>query len=307
MRWPMPRDVYIGLFYLPTYARLMHEPDGSSSKGWWKDSQRAFLALSKTQQANLSPQHPTRQRGGTNHGHIPPEIGPRTKASTTNAWPTLQPATICWPLTPPYIILLWENCAPPTKQEIIAALSTCDNGRAAGLDDIPFEAYKYGGDPMILALTTLFTLIWTWECHPTQWDEASVIPLFKGGPDLCNVDPYRAITLLSTASKVYEAFMLQRITTILDRNVSLSPAQGGFQPQVGPQETVYCLLALLHHRKASCLPSYVAFVDFETAFPSTFKPVVWTSLHALGIRNSLWKNTRGLYAHIRSRVLRRIL
>jgi hypothetical protein len=56
------------------------------------------------------------------------------------------------------------------------------------LDDIPFEAYKYGGDPMVKALTAFFTLIWAWEYHPTQWDEACVIPLFKGGPDLCNVD-----------------------------------------------------------------------------------------------------------------------
>ncbi len=85
--------------------------------------------------------------------------------------------------------------------------------------------------------------------------------------------------------------------------MSLSPAQGGFRPRVRPQETVYGLLALLHHRKAKKQPSYVAFVDFETAFPSTFKPVVWTCMFDLGIQNCLWTNTRNLYASIRSWVL----
>jgi hypothetical protein len=71
-------------------------------------------------------------------------------------------------------------------------------------------------------------------------------------------------------------------STALDRKVSLSPAQGGFCPWVRPQETVYCLMALLHHRKAKKQPSYMAFVDFETTFQSTFKPVVWTCMFDLG-------------------------
>ncbi len=94
---------------------------------------------------------------------------------------------------------VWENTSPPTLKEISAALAlaTCNNGRAAGIDNIPFEAYKYGGEHMLTALTSLFTLVWTWECHPTHWDDAHIIPLFKGGPNLCNIDSYRAITLLS--------------------------------------------------------------------------------------------------------------
>jgi hypothetical protein len=183
------------------------------------------------------------------------------------------------------------------------ALATCDNGRAAGNDDIPFEAYKYGGETMVDALTILFTLAWEWELHPSAWDTANIIPLFKGGTDLCNVERYRAITLLNTANKIYEAFLLHCITTILDKNSSLSPSQGGFRPGVGPQETVYGLLSLLLHRQAKKQPSYVAFVDFETAFPTTFKPVVWKNLHQHGIRGPLWRNTRNLYANVKGRVL----
>jgi hypothetical protein len=82
----------------------------------------------------------------------------------------------------------WENTAPPTEQEISVALTTCANSRAAGINNIPFEAYRYCRAPILTALTLLFTLVWTWECHPTEWDNAHIIPLFKGGPDLCNVD-----------------------------------------------------------------------------------------------------------------------
>ena len=62
-------------------------------------------------------------------------------------------------------------------------------------------------------------------------------------------------------------------------------------------------MALLFHRKAKRRPSYVAFVDFETAFPSTFKPVVWTCMFDLGIQKKLWINTRSLYSNMKSRVL----
>jgi hypothetical protein len=154
---------------------------------------------------------------------------------------------------------------------------------------------------MVDAVTILFTLIWEWELHPSAWDTANIIPLCKGGADLCNVERYRAITLLKTINMIYEAFLLHCITAILNKNASLSPSQGGFRPGIGPQETVYGLLSLLLHLQSKKQPSYVAFVNFETAFPTTFKPVVWKNLHQHGISGHLWRNTSNLYASVKGR------
>jgi hypothetical protein len=195
------------------------------------------------------------------------------------------------------------NTLPPSLEEISKALDTCSNGTATGTDNIPFEAYKYGGPEALNALHALLTVAWNTGLHPTKWNEANIIPLFKGGPDITDVDKYRAITLLQATSKVYEAFLQERINTTFTAQACLSSSQGGFRASVGPQETVYGLLALLLHRQARSQPTYVAFVDFETAFPTIFKPVVWTSLHGMGVQGKLWRNTRHLYANVKSHVL----
>jgi hypothetical protein len=84
------------------------------------------------------------------------------------------------------------------------ALDTCANGTATGTNSIPFEAYKYGGPAALEALHTLLSTAWETGLHPTKWNEANIIPIFKGGPDVTDVDKYRAITLLQSTSKVYK-------------------------------------------------------------------------------------------------------
>jgi hypothetical protein len=166
------------------------------------------------------------------------------------------------------------NSSPPLLEEISRALDTCANGTATGTDSIQFEAYKYCGPAALEVLHTLFSIVWETGLHPSKWNEVNIIPLFKGGPDVTDVDKYRAITLLQSMSKVYEAFLQERINTTLNTQSPLSSSQGGFRASVGPQETVYGLLSVLLHRQTKKLQTYVAFVDFETAFPTIFKPVV---------------------------------
>ena len=55
-------------------------------------------------------------------------------------------------------------------------------------------------------------------------------------------------------------------------------------------------------RKASKQPTFVAFIDFETAFPRTFKPLVWVRLAEAGVTGKLWHATRALYVDVKSRV-----
>jgi hypothetical protein len=94
-------------------------------------------------------------------------------------------------------ILHAMNTDPIRESEVWAALKLCPNGSAAGLDHLPYEAYKYGGNQPVECLTLIFQLSWKLRLHPTQWDQALISPLFKGGPNRNNVHKYRAITLLA--------------------------------------------------------------------------------------------------------------
>ena len=105
---------------------------------------------------------------------------------------------------------------------------------------------------MHLSLTHSFALCniaWSSDLHPSQWDEALIAPLFKGGPDPHDVlteSKYRAITLLCTSCKVYEATLARRIQVIVDAQGTLSPAQGGFRANVAGAETI----AALKHKES---------------------------------------------------------
>jgi hypothetical protein len=194
------------------------------------------------------------------------------------------------------------NVEPITLPQVMTALKSCPNGSSAGLDRVHYEAFKYGSKDLCQCLTDILQISWNTELHPTQWDNALVAPLFKGGPEHNDVTKYRAITLLSTSCKLYEAVLLNKILTVLVANGSLSDTQAGFVTDVSSHEPAAGVLATLEHRANKGLRSYVAFIDFRTAFPSTFKPLVWTRLAEAGVRGHLWRVTKQLYTHARSRV-----
>ena len=120
------------------------------------------------------------------------------------------------------------NQEPISSDEVALALESCPYGSAPGLDHIPYEALKCGGDPALECLTGLYNICWSSGTHPKQWDDALIAPLFKGGPDPHDVSKYRAITLLCTTCKIYEGILANRITRILDAKASLSSSQSGF-------------------------------------------------------------------------------
>jgi len=65
----------------------------------------------------------------------------------------------------------------------------------------------------------------------------------------------------------------------------------------------YTLHTLCVERKAQGVPTYVAFLDFKTAFPLTYQPLVQNQLWAAGIRGPLWRICRELYGSAKSRVI----
>jgi hypothetical protein len=153
--------------------------------------------------------------------------------------------------------LFMVNKDPITLTQLQAVLKACPNGSAAGLDQIHYEAYKFGGPALLQALTDILQISWISELHPTQWDRALVAPLFKGGPDPNDVSKYRAITLLCTSCKLYEALLLGKIHQVLRANSSLSDTQSGFVADVSSHEPVTGLLTTLHHRAHKGQKSYV--------------------------------------------------
>ncbi len=58
-------------------------------------------------------------------------------------------------------------------EEVERCVKGQKNGKAAGLDDIPYELYKNGGERVIDRMTDLFNRVWEEERVPRDWNECS--------------------------------------------------------------------------------------------------------------------------------------
>jgi len=115
---------------------------------------------------------------------------------------------------------------PLSKREIVNAIKSMKNGKAAGADNIPAEVLKV--DPYISAyiLLPLFQDIWQTETFPKEWREGIIVKVPKKG-DLSQCRNWRGVTLLAVISKIFNKVILERIKNSLD--MGLRKEQTGFR------------------------------------------------------------------------------
>ena len=70
------------------------------------------------------------------------------------------------------------------------------------------------------------------------------------------------------------------------------------------EEAIFALTHTVHTQHSqNDTPTYVAFIDFATAFTSTCRPAVWHILHDKGVRGRIWRNLQRLYDTPKGRVI----
>ena len=87
---------------------------------------------------------------------------------------------------------------------------SAEDGKSAGVDNLPAELVQAGGEAMIDILTTFCNKIWKTGKWSTTWTQSLVITLPKKG----NLQPcqnYRTISLISHPSKVMLKMILNRL------------------------------------------------------------------------------------------------
>jgi len=130
------------------------------------------------------------------------------------------------PDIPPADTDLPINCNKPSKAEIMKAIATLKNGKAAVPDDIPAEAIKADSETAVNMLHDLLTNIWEEEEIPEDWKDGVLVKLPKKG-DLRECNNYRGIMLLSVPGKVLNRILLDRIKDAVDPK--LRDQQAGFR------------------------------------------------------------------------------
>ena len=175
---------------------------------------------------------------------------------------------------------LGENDGPPTADEISAALKKLKNYKSPGVDDISNEQLKYGASGMIDYLVALFEKVWSSESIPEDWSKGIIITVPKKG-DASHCSNNRGITLRSTASKLFQIIILQRLQDGLED--LLRENQCGFRKNRSCIDQIYSLRCIIHNCIDYNIPLYINFVDFKAAFDSINRDFIWRAFDHYGL------------------------
>ena len=170
---------------------------------------------------------------------------------------------------------------PFTLAEVSAALRHCQQGKAPGSDQLPYEAFHVDLPCWRQALLHFLELCRVFACVPSAWKHGVVVPLHKGGSSTdCN--SYRPITLTSCFAKLLERMILNRIQPVIDP--MLDASQAGYR--WGADVQVHTLLEVLRSRNRT--PTLCAFLDIRKAFDVAWRDAALLRLHKAGVVGQMW-------------------
>ena len=190
---------------------------------------------------------------------------------------------------------------PISKQEILLAIRRLKNGKAAGPDGVICEMLKHASDQVVNFLVKYFNVLFDSGVYPENWCESIILPLFKKGD--CN-DPnnYRGISLCDVTGKLYSCVINNRLQEWIDENNITGEHQGGFKKGYSTIDHMFTLLALIQKQFAFNRKLYVAFIDFEKAFDSISRKLLWPILIKNGIKGKLYQCVKSMYSAVKARV-----
>ena len=169
---------------------------------------------------------------------------------------------------------------PPSLLEIEEAIKKLKNHKSAGIDEISNEQLKYGKPGILPWLRDIFEAVWKNEDVPSDWRKGIITIIPKKG-DLSYCCNNRGITLRSTASKLFQIVLLQRLNAGLED--LLRENQCGFRRNRSCIDQLYSLQCIIHNCIEFNLPLYINFIDFKAAFDSINRDFIWKAFEHYGL------------------------
>ena len=183
-----------------------------------------------------------------------------------------------------------------SETEISSYLKKLKNSKAAGLDDIPNEFYKNGGEVMIQNIYMLFRKIWEKEEVPTEWNACRVRLVHKGGhKSKKEIKNYRPIALNDTISKVFCGIINERLQQLVELEGAISEAQNGFRRKRRGEDNIYVVSQLIENWIRTGSKGYLAFLDVEKAYDKVNREILCEALQNVGVGKKIVNLIRSMY------------
>ena len=269
-----------------------------AEKAWHHGNTRDLYNIIKKIAGKFNkPERPVKDKKGK---LIPDEEGQKKRWTEHFQELLNRPAPQCTQDIQPAETDLPIDCSPPRKEEIIQAIKQLKKGKAAGPDGIPTEALAAGVETSTEMLFTLFKKIWDDEKVPLEWKEGYLIKLPKKG-DLSSCSNYRGITLLSIPGKVFNRILLNRMKEVVDPQ--LRDQQAGFRKNRSCTDQIATLRVILEQSLEWNSSLYINFIDYEKAFDSVDRQMLWKLLRHYGVPQKLVDIIRSSYEGLTCRVV----
>jgi len=188
------------------------------------------------------------------------------------------------------------------KEEIRRVLGKLKDGKAMGVDGVPNEVWKYGGEEIEGWVWRFCNRVWRGEGWPEEWKEGVVVPILKKGKG-DKVKDYRGVTIMPTIYKIYAAVLAERLREDIEGKGMIPPNQTGFRRGMGTMDNVYVLNYIINRQIGKKGGKMVAvFVDLKAAFDSVVRERLMEALRNRGVRKRLRERIGEIMRETKGRV-----
>ena len=189
---------------------------------------------------------------------------------------------------------------PPSLTEVQQAIQQMKNGKAPGNDNISVDLIKAGGLPMAQWLHEIFVDIWNNEEMVNDWTTVIPIRLYKNTSDKHICDNYRGISLLVATSKIFSRMILNRVQSLLDKQ--LVEEQAGFRTNRSTVDQIFILKMVMEKSHDYKKPLYICFIDIQKAYDSVNRDLLWQICKHYGLTNKTVPMLQLLHTNTKARI-----
>ncbi|GBM28382.1 putative RNA-directed DNA polymerase from transposon X-element, partial [Araneus ventricosus] len=170
--------------------------------------------------------------------------------------------------------------------ELETALSRAHD-TSPGPDGITYNMLRHLNTTSLSHLLILFNRIWTEQKYPSQWHEATVIPILKPGKDPSNPLHYRPIALTSCLCKTLERMVNARLLYELEKQGCIPPLQSGFRRGRSTVDNLVLLETQIRNAFVNRNHLVSIFFDIEKAYDRAWRYGILSTLFNFGFRGNL--------------------
>lgn len=168
---------------------------------------------------------------------------------------------------------------------------------AACLGPLKATLIKAGKGVLVPVLARLFTALFRAGLFPPAWALGAISPILKKG-DITDPNNYRGITVGHVLGKLYATVINDRLTTWLETRGKRANGQAGFRKNHQTVDNCFILRALVERARARGVKLYICAVDFEKAFDSVDRPLLWAALQRAGVGGCMLQAIQSMYADV---------